>query len=77
MLGARSVPPVLSKKLLLAFAVPFVPLLPYAAAVQHSPSIVLVLSSPWSGFFVPDLVLRTEAASGARRSSSTCQRRSR
>lgn len=49
------------KKLLLAFAVPFVPLLPYAAAVQHSPSIVLVLILAVVGFFVPDLALRTEA----------------
>ncbi len=49
------------KKLLLAFAVPFVPLLPYAAAVQHPPSIVLVLILAVVGFFAPDLALRTEA----------------
>jgi tight adherence protein C len=49
------------KKLLLAFAVPFVPLLPYSAAVQHAPPIVLVLILAVAGFFVPDLVLRSEA----------------
>jgi len=51
----------LLKKLLLAFAVPFVPLLPYAAAVQHAPPVVLVLILAVAGFFVPDLVLRSEA----------------
>jgi tight adherence protein C len=49
------------KKLLLAFAVPFVPLLPYAAAVQHAPPVVLVFVLAAVGFFVPDLVLRSEA----------------
>lgn len=49
------------KKLLLAFAVPFVPLLPYAAAVQHAPPVVLVFVLAVVGFFVPDLVLRAEA----------------
>jgi len=49
------------KKLLLAFAVPFVPLLPYAAAVQHAPPVVLVFVLAVVGFFVPDLVLRSEA----------------
>jgi hypothetical protein len=51
----------LLKKLLLAFAVPFVPLLPYTAAVQHSPPVVLVVILAVAGFFVPDLVLRSEA----------------
>jgi tight adherence protein C len=49
------------KKLLLAFAVPFVPLLPYSAAVQHAPPVVLVFVLAVAGFFVPDLVLRSEA----------------
>jgi tight adherence protein C len=49
------------KKLLLAFAAPFVPLLPYAAAVQHAPPVVLVFVLAVVGFFVPDLVLRSEA----------------
>ncbi len=49
------------KKLLLAFAVPFVPLLPYAAAAQHAPPVLLVFVLAVVGFFVPDLVLRSEA----------------
>lgn len=51
----------LLKKLLLCFAVPFVPLLPYAVAVQHAPSAAIVLLLAAAGFFVPDLVLRSEA----------------
>ncbi len=49
------------KKVLLAVAVPLVPLLPYSAAVQHPPSPVIVLVLAAVGFFVPDLVLRSEA----------------
>jgi tight adherence protein C len=49
------------KKLLLAVAVPLVPLLPYSTAVGHLPSQVLVLGLAIIGFFVPDLVLRSEA----------------
>lgn len=49
------------KKLLLAFAVPFVPLLPYSVAVQHAPSLPVVLVLALAGFFLPDLVLRSEA----------------
>jgi tight adherence protein C len=51
----------LGKKLLLAVAVPLVPLLPYSTAVQHLPSPVLVLGLAVLGFFIPDLVLRSEA----------------
>ena len=51
----------LGKKLLLAFAVPFVPLLPYAVAVQRPPSPAIALVLVVSGFFIPDLVLRGEA----------------
>jgi tight adherence protein C len=50
-----------AKKLLLAVAVPLVPLLPYSTAVGHLPSPVLVLALAILGFFVPDLVLRSEA----------------
>jgi len=49
------------KKLLLAVAAPLVPLLPYSAAVRHLPSPVIVLGLAVVGFFVPDLVLRSEA----------------
>jgi tight adherence protein C len=51
----------LLKKLLLAFAVPFVPLLPYSVAAQHAPALPVVLVLAIAGFFVPDLVLRSEA----------------
>jgi len=60
--GRRETPgQFLLKKLLLAFAVPFVPLLPYSVAVQHSPSLPVVLVLAVAGFFLPDLVLRSEA----------------
>jgi tight adherence protein C len=49
------------KKVLLAVAVPLVPLLPYSAAVRHLPSPVIVLVLAAVGFFVPDFVLRSEA----------------
>jgi tight adherence protein C len=49
------------KKVLLAVAMPMVPLLPYSAAVRHLPSPVIVLVLAALGFFVPDLVLRSEA----------------
>lgn len=49
------------KKLLLAVAVPFVPLLPYSVAVQHAPSLPIVLVLAVAGFMVPDLVVRSEA----------------
>lgn len=51
-----------ARKLLLAIAVPLVPLLPYAAAVQHAPPVVLVVLLAVAGFFLPDLVLRAEAS---------------
>jgi tight adherence protein C len=49
-----------AKKALLAFAVPFVPLLPYAAATDALPSAAVVLVLAILGFFLPDLALRTE-----------------
>ncbi len=49
-----------TKKLLLAFAVPFVPLLPYSAATDELPSLAVVLVLALAGFFLPDLALRTE-----------------
>lgn len=49
------------KKFLLACAVPLVPLLPYSVAVQHAPSPIIVLVLALAGFFLPDLVLRSEA----------------
>ncbi len=50
-----------TKKALLAFAVPFVPLLPYAAAADALPSLAVVLVLAVIGFWLPDLALRTEA----------------
>jgi tight adherence protein C len=49
-----------AKKLLLAFAVPFVPLLPYAAAADRLPSAAVALILAVAGFFLPDLALRVE-----------------
>jgi pilus assembly protein TadC len=49
-----------AKKLLLAFAVPVVPLLPYAAATGKLPSAAVVLVLAVAGFFLPDLALRAE-----------------
>jgi tight adherence protein C len=49
-----------AKKLLLAFAVPFVPLLPYSAATGRLPSAAVVLALAVIGFFLPDLALRSE-----------------
>jgi tight adherence protein C len=49
-----------AKKALLAFAVPFVPLLPYAAAANKLPSAAVVLSLAVVGFFLPDLALRAD-----------------
>ena len=48
------------KKLLLAFAAPFIPLLPYGAAAGHLPSAAVVLVLAAVGFFLPDLALRAE-----------------
>jgi tight adherence protein C len=50
----------LTKKALLAFAVPFVPLLPYSTAVGELPSLAVVLVLAVIGFWLPDLALRTE-----------------
>jgi hypothetical protein len=58
---SETVRELLGKKVLLAFAVPFVPLLPYSVAVQHAPSLVMVCVLALVGFFLPDVVLRSEA----------------
>jgi tight adherence protein C len=49
-------------KLLLAFALPLVPTLPYAAATGTAPAPALLLVLCIGGFFLPDLVLRHESA---------------
>ena len=50
----------IEEKLLLAVAVPIVPLLPYLAATRHPlpPVVLLILTA--TGFFVPDLALRSD-----------------
>lgn len=50
----------LEEKLLLAIAVPIVPLLPYLAAERHPlPTVVMVILAA-AGFFAPDLALRSD-----------------
>lgn len=49
------------KKALLAFAVPFLPLAPYAAAADQLPPGIVMLALAVVGFFLPDLSLRAEA----------------
>lgn len=56
----ESVAQLMAKKLLFTLAAPLVPLLPYSVAVQHAPSPVLVVLLAAAGFFIPDLVLRSE-----------------
>jgi tight adherence protein C len=48
------------EKALVAVAAPLVPLLPYAAATGRLPSAGVLLLLALAGFFVPDLVLRSE-----------------
>jgi tight adherence protein C len=50
----------LADKMLVAGALPLVPLLPYAAATQRLPSVGVLLLLALAGFFVPDLILRSE-----------------
>src|SRR5215218_1985743 len=47
-------------KVLMGIALPLVPLLPYAAATQRLPSAGVLLLLALAGFFVPDLILRSE-----------------
>jgi len=49
-----------AKKALLAFAVPFIPLAPYATLARQLPSGIVVLVLAVVGFFLPDLSLRVE-----------------
>lgn len=57
---SETVAQLIVKKLLFTVAVPLVPLLPYSVAVRHAPSLVLVVVLAVVGFFIPDLVLRSE-----------------
>src|SRR5437870_2579275 len=50
----------LAEKALLALAVPFIVLAPYAAATARPPTPALMLLLALAGFFVPDLLLRQE-----------------
>ena len=50
----------LAHKVLVAFALPLVALLPYAAATGRLPSAGVLLLLALAGFFVPDLILRSE-----------------
>jgi len=50
-----------AKKALLAFAVPFIPLAPYATLARQLPPGIVVLVLAVLGFFLPDLSLRVEA----------------
>lgn len=58
--GRKTVTRLLGHKALVAFAVPLVALLPYAAATGRLPSAGVLLLLAIGGFFVPDLVLRSE-----------------
>jgi len=49
-----------AKKALLAFAVPFIPLAPYATLARQLPPGIVVLVLAVVGFFLPDLSLRVE-----------------
>jgi Flp pilus assembly protein TadB len=51
----------LAEKALLAFATPFVVLVPYASATARPPSLALVLLLAIAGSFVPDVALRQQA----------------
>jgi tight adherence protein C len=58
--GRKTLPRFLGHKLLFALAGPLVPLLPYAAATGRLPSVGVLLLLSLAGFFVPDLLLRSE-----------------
>jgi tight adherence protein C len=47
-------------KMLVAVASPIIPLLPYAAATRRLPSAGVLLLLALAGFFVPDLILRSQ-----------------
>lgn len=57
--GRTSLRLLLRDKALLALAFPFVPLLPYAAASGRLPAPALLLLLALTGFFLPDLLLRS------------------
>jgi tight adherence protein C len=58
--GGKTLRRLLQEKLLVAFAAPFVLAAPYAAAVGHLPSPLLLSLLAVAGFFLPDLLLRQE-----------------
>jgi len=58
--GRKTLARFLAHKGLVAVAVPFVALLPYAAASGRLPSAAVLLLLAVAGFFVPDLMLRSE-----------------
>ena len=58
--GRKTLARFLAHKLLVALAAPLVPLLPYAAATGRLPSAGVLLLLGLAGFFVPDLLLRSE-----------------
>ncbi len=58
--GRKTVRRFLADKVLLAVASPLVPLLPYVAATGRLPSAGVLLLLALAGFFVPDLILRSE-----------------
>ena len=58
--GRKTLARFLAHKALVALAVPFVALLPYAAASGRLPSAAVLLLLAVAGFFVPDLMLRSE-----------------
>ncbi len=58
--GAKTFGRLVLHKALLAFAAPFVVLIPYAAATGIPPSLALVLVLAVASSFVPDLLLRQE-----------------
>ncbi|MFZ2050592.1 MAG: hypothetical protein WAU69_06640 [Solirubrobacteraceae bacterium] len=67
----------LLKKLLLCFAAPFVPLLPYAVAVQRAPSAAIVLLLAAAGSLCLIWCCDRTRSGGARRSFSNCPKRCR
>ncbi len=58
--GRKTLARFLAHKALVALAVPLVALLPYAAASGRLPSAGVLLLVALAGFFVPDLMLRSE-----------------
>ncbi len=58
--GRKTLTRFVAEKALVAVAVPFVPLLPYVAATGRLPAAGVLLLLALAGFFLPDLVLRSE-----------------